>query len=148
MTSPTLDKVKQYFVTQGVLVSEADTVRFAATGSGPRRIIAWPSSILPQPPEDFDWDSVPPYVPVPQKVTKRQLRLALLDDGHSPSDVETLILAAFPEGSIERAKALVEWQDALSYEREHPLVLALAPALGYDTGDKIDDVYRRAVTYS
>lgn len=148
MSSPTLPKVMQYFVTQGAPVSEAEGVRFAAIGSGPRRIITWPTSLLPQPPEDFDWDSVTPYDPVPQGVTKRQLRLALLDDGHSPSDVEALILAAFPEGSIEQAKALVEWQDALSYERGHPLVLTLAPALGYDTGDKIDEVYRRAATYS
>ena len=145
----TIGKVRTYLQSLGFAPELATSVvtLVMRPDTGLITIMDWNESLVPRP-SDTVWAEMLEYDPVPQKVTKRQLRLALLDDGHSPSDVETLILAAFPEGSIERAKALVEWQDALSYEREHPLVLALAPALGYDTGDKIDDVYRRAATYS
>lgn len=87
-----------------------------------------------------DWD------PVPFSVSKMQLRLSLLEDGHTPDAVSALIDVAITD-PIENAKAHVAWNDATEYQRSHPLVISLAPALGYDTGEKIDTVFRRAAAY-
>lgn len=66
---------------------------------------------------------LPPDIPA---LTRRQARLGLLTIGITAADVEARIdLIADP---IDRAAALIEWQDAGSYDRNHPLVVDLAEA--------------------
>lgn len=72
-------------------------------------------------------DALQPSAAVPQSVTMRQARLALLDAGLL-DDVDTAI-AAIPD-PVERRKAEVTWEFSSEVERTQPFVLMLAPALG------------------
>ncbi len=88
----------------------------------------------------------PPLAPAPMPtITRRQLRLALLKRfGLTSAQVEAQI-AALPRTPIEREAAMIEWQDATTYERDHWLVIALGAALGLPTA-QIDDAWREAAT--
>ena len=87
----------------------------------------------------------PPASPPMPTITRRQLRLALLTRfGVTVEQVETQI-AAMPGTPIEREAAMIEWQDATTYERNHRLVVALGAALGLTTA-QIDDAWKEAVT--
>lgn len=61
-------------------------------------------------------------------LTRRQLRLGLLTNGITTSDVEAAI-AAIPD-QMDRAVAEIEWADASTYERDHPLIEQVGTALG------------------
>lgn len=90
-----------------------------------------------QPPE------LPTYVPppskVPQAVTMRQARLALLGAGllQSVSDA----VAAMPGAEGEAAR--IEWEYAQEVRRDSPLVAALSVALGL-TDETFDNLYKVA----
>lgn len=78
-------------------------------------------------------DYTPPPAPpapavVPQAVTMRQARLALLAAGLLPA-VSTA-LAALP--SPQKEAAQIEWEYSTEVQRHRPLVQALGPALGLD----------------
>lgn len=66
----------------------------------------------------------PPILP---PLTRRQLRLALLSIGVTAEYVETHIAAI--TDPVERAAALIEWEDATHYKRDHPLVADVAAAM-------------------
>jgi hypothetical protein len=84
----------------------------------------------------------PPYVaPVPETVSPRQARLALLGIGML-SAVEQA-LAAIP--GAQGAAARIDWEYATEVQRKSPLIAALGPALGL-TSAQIDDLFRSAVT--
>ena len=83
----------------------------------------------------------PPLMPT---ITRRQLRLALLRLGVTGDQVEAQI-AAMRGTPIEREAAMIEWQDATTYERNHHLVVALGAALGLTTA-QIDDAWMEAAT--
>lgn len=86
---------------------------------------------LPQP--------APPPMPT---ITRRQLRLALLNLGITSDQVEAQI-AAMPGTPIAREAAMIEWRDATTYHRDHALVAILGAALGL-TESQIDDAWRQA----
>ncbi len=71
---------------------------------------------------------VEPVVPILPTLTRRQLRLGLLSIGLTNDDIEAHI--ATIEDPIERAAAVIEWQDASTYERDHPVLVEVATALG------------------
>ena len=83
----------------------------------------------------------PPPVPV---ITARQLRLALLRLGLTGAQVEAQI-AALPGTDADREAALIEWEYATTYQRDHQLVVALGAALGL-TAAQIDAAWREAAT--
>jgi hypothetical protein len=70
----------------------------------------------------------PPPPGIPQTVTMRQARLALLAAGKLAA-VSTAI-GKLP--SAEREAAQIEWEYSTEVHRQRPFVLALAPALGLD----------------
>lgn len=71
----------------------------------------------------------PPQVAyVPQEVTMRQARLALLQAGKL-SAVDAAINAL---SEPTKSAARIEWEYSGTVRRTQPLVLALAPALGLD----------------
>lgn len=87
----------------------------------------------------------PPPAPAPMPtITRRQLRLALLRLGVTGDQVEAQI-AAMPGTPIEREAAMIEWRDSSTYQRDHPLVVALGAALGL-TAAQIDNAWREAAT--
>lgn len=81
----------------------------------------------------------PPAPPVPEAVTARQARLALLGTGLLATVEQAL--AALPD--IEGEVARIEWEYALEIRRDSPLIAALAPALGL-TANQVDDLFRAA----
>jgi len=72
----------------------------------------------PEPPEPE------PHVPT---LTRRQLRLGLLQAGITTAQVEAAI-EAIPD-PMAREVARIEWADATTYERDHPLVDQIGAAL-------------------
>ncbi|MBD3762445.1 hypothetical protein [Rhizorhabdus sp.] len=102
----------------------------AALGVEPR----WEGNFLCVGAED------PPAPPaVPQQVTARQARLALLSAGKL--DMIEGALAALP-GPEGRA-AQIEWEYASEIRRDSPLIAALAPAIGFNDA-QVDDLFRMA----
>lgn len=76
---------------------------------------------------------------VPNAVSPRQARLALLSIGKL-SDVEQA-LASIPGPQGEAAR--IDWEYATEVQRNSPLIDALAPALGLSS-EQIDDLFRMA----
>lgn len=77
--------------------------------------------------------------PVPEAVTARQARLALLGVGKLAM-VEGA-LAAIP--GVQGEAARIEWEYASEVQRHSPLIAALAPMLGL-TDSQVDDLFRAA----
>ncbi|PZP72864.1 hypothetical protein [Agrobacterium sp. MS2] len=104
LTSPGVDPV------------DGDLVRITH-GNGAIEIKQYFTPAPPSPPE-------PPTLP---PLTRRQLRLALLSIGVTADHVETHI--ADITDPVDRAAALIEWEDATHYKRDHPLVADVAAAM-------------------
>ena len=78
---------------------------------------------------------VPPAAPVPQSVTPRQARLALLAAGHLAA-VNAAVAAAGPHAQID-------WDYALEIRRDNARIASMAAGLGL-TDAQIDDLFRAA----
>lgn len=87
---------------------------------------------------DGGW--LPPDGPVPQSVTMRQARLALLSAGLL-TQVDQLIDGIPDLGQREAAK--IEWEYAQDVSRTSMLVMQLAPLLGLND-EALDDLFRNA----
>lgn len=89
---------------------------------------------------------ITPYVPpTPDeirqnmpKLTRRQLRLGLIDLGVTPSEAQTIIDGK-PAG-VEKEKANVEWNDGERFGRLHALVLEVATAFNI-TPEELDTMW-------
>lgn len=77
---------------------------------------------------------------VPEQVTMRQARLALLAAGLL-DDVEEAI-AAIPD-PVQRKAAQIEWEYANMIERQSEFVQQLAVGLGLST-EQLDDLFMQA----
>jgi hypothetical protein len=86
----------------------------------------------------------PPAPPLVPTITARQLRLALLGLGLTGAQVESQI-AAMPGTPAQREAAMIEWEYATTYQRDHALVVALGAALGL-TEAQIDAAWMEAAT--
>jgi hypothetical protein len=81
---------------------------------------------------------VPIVVPVPQSLTPRQFRLALIDHGITPDMVAEVISGI--EDEVERLKAETEWDYASTIRRDHPMIATIGTALG-KTPAQIDAIF-------
>ena len=88
--------------------------------------------------ETFTAPPAPPE-PVPQSVTMRQARLALLAAGKL-SLVQPIIEAM---AEPQRSAARIEWEFARSVDRTHDFTIALGHALGLSDA-ATDDLFRAA----
>lgn len=79
---------------------------------------------------------------VPQSVTRRQARQALLL-AELLDDVEPAI-AAIPD-PVQRRMAQIEWEDSLEFVRTRPLVIQIGAALGLDE-EALDALFIHAAT--
>ena len=85
-----------------------------------------------------EWQPMPVEPePVPQSITARQARLALLSIGKL-GDVDTAI-AGMP--SPQKEQAQIEWEYATAIERQHEFVGNLGAALGL-TDSQVDDLFK------
>lgn len=109
-------------------------------------------TMIPDPNDDAEvdgtWDGTafsPPSAPVVPvvfaRLTRRQLRLWLLSQGVQSAQVEAAI--ATIADPIQREVAMIEWQDATTYDRAHPLVDTLGALLGFTT-EQIDAGWQAA----
>ncbi|WP_434156457.1 hypothetical protein RWA02_00060 [Sinorhizobium meliloti] len=71
-------------------------------------------------------------------LTTRRLRLGLLNNGFTPSQV-TAAIEAMQEGP-EKEVAKIEWEYATTFNRMHPMIGAIAAALGV-SDDQIDAMW-------
>jgi hypothetical protein len=81
--------------------------------------------------------------PVPERVTRRQAKQAMRIAGITKANVEAAIEAIPNE--LARDLAMIEWQDALEFERNSPVIASLAPALGLDSA-AVDALFVQAAT--
>lgn len=98
---------------------------------------------------DGAWVHNPPPPPTPEEaraamppITRRQLRLTLVRNGVSLSDVSTAIAGI--EDELARAEAQIEWEDAATFERLHPTLLAIADALSLSP-EAVDAMWLQAM---
>lgn len=87
-------------------------------------------------------DAAYPPAPVPQSVTRRQARQALLLAGLL-GNVQPAI-DAIPDAT-QRGMAQIEWDDSQEFQRNRPILIALATALGLSSED-LDNLFRTAAT--
>lgn len=98
----------------------------------------WTVELRPVPdPEDPEG---PPVDPLTLSLSPRQIRLMLASEGLL-TQAETIL-----EGLEEpqRTAALIEWQYATEFKRDHPLLLQVAQALEL-SDTQIDDMWAQAV---
>ncbi len=81
-------------------------------------------------------DAKPPVAPVPEVVTMRQARLALLGAGLL-AQVNTAV-TNMPGADGDAAR--IEWEYAQEVRRDSPLVAALSAAFGW-TAAQLDDLF-------
>ncbi len=84
-------------------------------------------------PEGWQMEEAP-AAPIPE-VSRRQLFLWLASEGRTRAQIRTM-LEAISDPSA-REIALIEFDEAQSFRRDHPLIAQLAAALGY-TPEQID----------
>jgi len=84
----------------------------------------------------------PAPVPVPESLSQREFRLALIDTGISESQIVTQ-LEKLEEPA--RSKAKIDFDRAARIERSYPLVTQIASAFGLSDAE-VDDLFRNAVT--
>lgn len=70
-----------------------------------------------------------PEVVVPNIVSRRQARQALLLNGYLDGIDDRIAAIADP---MQRRMAQIEWQDATDFDRNNPLLLQMALNLGLD----------------
>lgn len=89
---------------------------------------------------EFTSPEPPPYIePVPDAVSQRRARLALLHAGLL--EQAQTIIDSLPEP--QRTAALIEWEYATHISRHNDLVATLTPALGLSEED-VDNLFRAA----
>ena len=76
--------------------------------------------------------SIPVAQAIPQAVTRRQARQALLLAGVLGSVQSAIDGIADP---VQRGMAQIEWDDSQAFERNRPLLIALGAALGLDSAE-------------
>lgn len=92
--------------------------------------------------DDAEIEANAPAPPaVPESVTPRQIRLALIDRGIMPEQI-TAMLEAIEDVTL-RAKSLAEWEYAQIVHRDHPLISQLGESLEF-TSDDVDALFREA----
>lgn len=74
-----------------------------------------------------------PTVVIPEEVTNRQFRRAILQSGLSPAYV-TQVLNTI-EDPIVREIAVTDWEYGNTFRIDHPLFVEFAPIFGFTTGD-------------
>jgi hypothetical protein len=82
----------------------------------------------------------PTLAPVPQVVSRRQARRALLDAGLLAS-VQPAIDAV--QDATQRAQMQIDWDDSQEFQRDHPTLIAIGTALGLDSA-AIDALFTAA----
>ena len=90
---------------------------------------------------EYVW-AVTHETPAQKPLTRRQFRLALVTNGYSLADIETLI--AQIEDDMQRQIIQIEWQDATTLIRTSPNLLFMANLMGLST-EQVDTLWSQAL---
>lgn len=99
-------------------------------------------SALSQFNSEYVW-AVTYETPLTPALTRRQFRIALVTNGYSLADIETLI--AQIEDDMQRQIIQIEWQDATTFIRTSPNLLFMANLMGLST-EQVDTLWSQALT--
>lgn len=91
---------------------------------------------------EYVW-AVTHETPAQKPLTRRQFRLALVTNGYNLADIESLI--AQIEDDMQRQIIMIEWQDATTFHRTNPSLLAMAAMMGLTTA-QVDELWSQALT--
>ena len=91
--------------------------------------------------KNYVWAVTYETPPVPA-LTRRQFRLALVTNGYSLADIETLI--AQIEDDMQRQIIQIEWQDATTFIRTSPNLLFMANLMGLST-EQVDALWSQVL---
>lgn len=89
----------------------------------------------------YDHEDIPTPTPADYRLTRRQVRAAMVLNAIPESAVLSAIDGIADD--TERGLARVDWQEAPYYQRSHPLFAQLAPALGL-TDAQLDAMWMQA----
>lgn len=84
----------------------------------------------------------PPTIQVSPDVTPRQIRQALILSGMTLAQIDAAI-AGLPEPT--RSLAQVEWEYSIAFQRNRPLVIAMASMLGWSSA-QVDALWKLAAS--
>jgi hypothetical protein len=92
---------------------------------------------------DLRWDAQDGRfkIVVPEKVTPRQLKRAMIKAGLNPATITVAINSI--EDATEQALAKADWEDASFIERQYPLINQFAAGFGLSEED-VDELFRAA----
>lgn len=103
--------------------------------------------LTPEEETDFRAASPPEPRPIPAYVTKKQLKLALIAQGHY-QQVVTFINTRSNFPSTEAwTTAMIHWTDSETFQRKHALTEVLRGAVGL-TNEQTDALWTYAATLS
>lgn len=91
--------------------------------------------------KNYVWAVTYETPPVPA-LTRRQFRLALVTNGYNLADIESLISQI--EDDMQRQIIQIEWQDATTFHRTNPSLLAMAGMMGLTTA-QVDELWSQAL---
>ena len=91
---------------------------------------------------EYVWAVTYETPPVPA-LTRRQFRLALVTNGYSLADIESLIAQITDD--TQRQIIQIEWQDATVFERNNSSLLAIAAMIGLSSA-QIDELWEQALS--
>ncbi len=83
--------------------------------------------------------------PVPASIPMHKFRGQFILDGHNPNDIPALLNQE--PNLTTRLLNLNEWETADTVYRNHAMVAAIGPYFGYNTPEKLDDLFRKAQHY-
>ena len=92
---------------------------------------------------EYVWAVTYETPPVPA-LTRRQFRLALVTNGYSLTDIETLI-EQIPD-EMQKQIIKIEWQDATTFTRTSPNLLTMANLIGL-SAEQVDALWSQALTF-
>lgn len=77
-------------------------------------------------------------------LTRRQFRLALVTNGYSFAEIETLI-EQIPD-EVQKQIIKIEWQDAAVFERNNSNLLTMSALMGL-SAEQVDALWAQALTF-
>jgi hypothetical protein len=98
-------------------------------------------SLIPDDQLPARWSKIPQEIPVPQTITATQIRLWLVNNGFSMTQIYAIISQI--SDPLIKAQIEVQWEYAPYVERNHPMINTLGASLGLDS-DQIDQAFREA----
>jgi hypothetical protein len=147
MTNTEFDALTDHAIANALRRARPDSdIRALADAAG------WQGLTPPPHPDGHPWDATrrnwilpppPPEPPrVPASIPTHQFRGQLILDGHDPNAIRAMLDQE--TNPTARLLNLNEWDTGQVVYRDHALVTAIGPLLGYDTTEKLDDFFRRA----